>query len=74
MARVSAAAEATGITGSTLLVLAEIAADMGLRNSALAYIDRAYVAFDLALFEPHPADLNRSRICLVTVDGKAVQG
>jgi hypothetical protein len=67
------AAETTGITGPTLLVFAEIAADMGLRNSALAYIDRAYLAFDLAVFAPHPADMNRSRIHLATLDGQAVQ-
>jgi hypothetical protein len=49
--------------GSLLASLASIAYNMGMRQAALAYIDRAYAAFDLAcsnLSAPAAEDWSRS--------------
>jgi hypothetical protein len=71
------------LDGPMLLVLASVAADMGLQASALAYIDRAYAAFSA----PIPLAFSESDVCtlpaanagrsgsirLITMNGEVVQ-
>jgi hypothetical protein len=61
------------ITGAALARLASVAAELGLKDSALAYIERAYAAFDGCPATPFVMARRRSDIYLATLDGRAVE-